>query len=157
MLLRLDACLAGLLGSSSLDHSGGRPHALGLLRPGAGFALGGFHCVGGIQQDPSEFRPEPLTISFGLNALRYVVDRSPGRPLSARANIPTTAIPFYLIFCALAPIVATHQERSGTLTNLPHCGKVVSTKVGWGRFDGKGSRVAPALAVTGGFDDGADP
>ena len=25
-------------------------------------------------------------------------------------------------------------------------GKVVSTKVGWGRFDGKGSRVAPALA-----------
>ena len=63
----------------------------------------------------------------------------------------------YLIFCALVPIVATHQERSGTLTNLPNCGKVVSTKVGCGRFDGKPGRVAPALAVTGGFDDGADP
>ena len=96
-------------------------------------ALGGVHCVGGIQQAPSEFRPEPLTISLGLNALRYVVDRSPGRPLSARANVPTTAVPFYLIFCALAQIVATHQERSGTLTNLPHCGKVVSTQVGCGR------------------------
>jgi hypothetical protein len=49
------------------------------------------------------------------------------------------------------------REALTTLTNLPHCGKVVSTKVGCGRFDGKGSRVAPALAVTGGFDDGADP
>jgi hypothetical protein len=68
------------------------------------------------QQDPSEFRPEPLTISLGLNALRYVVDRSPGRPLSARANVPTTAVPFYLIFCALLPIVATHQEEGW----LPH-------------------------------------
>jgi hypothetical protein len=38
-----------------------------------------------------------------------------------------------LIFCALVPIVATHQERSGTFTNLPHCGKVVSTQVGCGR------------------------
>jgi hypothetical protein len=107
-----------------------------------------------IQQDPSEFRPEPLTISLGLNALRTValVD------LYRRARISQLRQSrFYLIFCALVPIVATHQERSGTLTNLPHCGKVVSTKVGCGRFDGKGSRVAPALAVTGGFDDGADP
>ena len=147
---------AGLPATSGLAHSGGRLHALGLRRRGGGFSLLGFHCVGGIQQDPSEFRPEPLTISLGLNALRYMVDRSPGRPLSARANIPTTAVPFYLIFCALVPIVATHQERSGTLTNLPHCGKVVSTKVGCGRFDGKHSRVAPALAVTGGFDDGVN-
>ena len=46
---------AGLLGTSGLDHSGGRLHALGLLRPGAGFALGGFHCVGGIQQDLRNF------------------------------------------------------------------------------------------------------
>jgi hypothetical protein len=48
------------------------------------------------------------------------------------------------------------REGAGTLANLPHCGKVVSTKVGCGRFDGKRSRAAPALAETGGFDDGAN-
>ena len=26
-------------------------------------------------------------------------------------ELPTTAVPFYLIFCALLPIVATHQEK----------------------------------------------
>ena len=31
--------------------------------------------------------------------------------LYRRANVPTTAVPFYLIFCALLPIVATHQEK----------------------------------------------
>jgi hypothetical protein len=44
------------------------------------------------------------------------------------------------------------STRAGALTNLPRCGKVVSTRVGCGRFDGKYSRVAPALAVTRGFD-----
>jgi hypothetical protein len=52
-----------------------------------------------------------------------------------------------------------HEEhvnrRPGALTNLPRCGKVVSTKVGCGRFDGKRSRVAPALALRG-HDDGAN-
>jgi hypothetical protein len=37
------------------------------------------------------------------------------------------------------------KRRAGALANLPRCGKVVSTKVGCGRFDGKHSRVAPAL------------
>jgi hypothetical protein len=42
------------------------------------------------------------------------------------------------------------KRRPGALTNLPHCGKVVSTKMGCGRFDGKCSRVvAPALAQEG--------
>jgi hypothetical protein len=36
------------------------------------------------------------------------------------------------------------KRRAGALTNLPHCGKVVSTKVGCGRFDGKRSRAAPS-------------
>jgi hypothetical protein len=37
------------------------------------------------------------------------------------------------------------------LTNLPYCGKVVSTKVGCGRFNGKRSRVAPAFLEKGRF------
>jgi hypothetical protein len=49
------------------------------------------------------------------------------------------------------------KRRPGALTNLPHCGKVVSTKMGCGRFDGKRRRVvAPALALTGGLDDDAN-
>jgi hypothetical protein len=42
------------------------------------------------------------------------------------------------------------------LANLPHYGKVVSTKVGCGRFDSKRSRVARALTDIGGHDDGAN-
>jgi hypothetical protein len=41
-------------------------------------------------------------------------------------------------------------------TNLPRCGKVVSTKVGCGRFHGKLSRVVPALDSKRGLDEGAD-
>jgi hypothetical protein len=40
------------------------------------------------------------------------------------------------------------REALTTLTNLPHCGKVVFTKVGCDRFNGKPSRVAPAPAVS---------
>jgi hypothetical protein len=40
------------------------------------------------------------------------------------------------------------REALTTLTNLPHCGKVVFTKVGCDRFNGKPSRVAAAPAVS---------
>jgi hypothetical protein len=46
--------------------------------------------------------------------------------------------------------------KAGTFTNLPRCGKVVSTKVGCGRFYGKLSRVLPALRVTRGPNDQHD-
>ena len=48
------------------------------------------------------------------------------------------------------------KTRAGAFTNLPRCGKVVSTKVGCGRFYGKCSRVPPALVTKRGFDDGTN-
>jgi hypothetical protein len=45
-----------------------------------------------------------------------------------------------------------HQDEGLRLANLPHCGKVVSTKVGCGRFDGKCSRAVPALVLKGLYD-----
>ena len=90
-----------------------------------GFALGGFHCVGGIQQDPSEFRPEPLTISLGLNALRYVVDRSPGRPLSAPVSEDVVA---ELLRVAEARTMSQHQPGV-----RPQHGNVVGYGAGVGR------------------------
>jgi hypothetical protein len=45
------------------------------------------------------------------------------------------------------------STKAGTFTNLPHCGKVVSAKVGCDRFNGKYSRAVPALIVKGGLND----
>jgi len=46
--------------------------------------------------------------------------------------------------------------KAGAFTNLPSCGKVVSTKVGCGHWYGKYRSAAPALFVKGGFNDNAN-
>jgi hypothetical protein len=43
------------------------------------------------------------------------------------------------------PILTPHCEEGWRLHQPANCGKVVSTRVGCGRFDGKKSRVAPSL------------
>ena len=55
-----------------------------------------------------------------------------------------------------AHILGIHHDEGWRLHQPASCGKVVSTKVGCGRFNGKLSRFAPGLLVKGGFDDGAD-
>ena len=54
------------------------------------------------------------------------------------------------------PIFVMHQDEGWHLHQPAYCGKVVSTKVGCGRFYGKLSRAVPALAVTRGTDDGTN-
>jgi hypothetical protein len=49
-----------------------------------------------------------------------------------------------------------HCEEGWRLYQPANCGKVVSTKVGCGRFGGKYSRAVPGLLAKGEFDDGAN-
>jgi hypothetical protein len=49
-----------------------------------------------------------------------------------------------------------HRDEGWRLHQPASCGKVVSTKVGCGRFNGKLNRSAPGLLVKGGFNDDAD-
>jgi hypothetical protein len=53
-------------------------------------------------------------------------------------------------------IVMAEPKRRPGASPTCHYGKVVSTTVGCGRVDSKRSRVAPALTVIGGHDDGAN-
>jgi hypothetical protein len=46
-----------------------------------------------------------------------------------------------------------HLDEGWHLHQPAYCGKVVSTKVGCGRFSGKFSRAVPALIVKGGLND----
>ena len=53
----------------------------------------------------------------------------------------------------LGPIYKVHQDEGWYLHQPTRSGKVVSTKVGCGRYSGKLSRAVPALIVKGGLND----
>ena len=52
-----------------------------------------------------------------------------------------------------APTLMMHFDEGWHLHQPAYCGKVVSTKVGCGRFGGKFSRAVPALIMRGGLYD----